>query len=569
MLLQDRNWVDCSRRQAERWGTKPAYIFLDGSNTAVDTLTFGEVDARARALAGYLQKLCAPGDRVLLLYPSCNEYIVAFFACLYAGLIAVPVFAPRSSRHGSRLDAISANAGAKLALTTQRYFTASVSSDSSQATVGGLRWVATDVLVLDVSDWNPVRIHDTDIAFLQYTSGSTGSPKGVMVSHANLLSNESMIAEAFSTTPASTYVTWLPLYHDMGLIGNILHAFWAGATCVFMSPLDFLQQPVRWLQAISDYKAHISGGPNFAYDLCVQKVRPEVLETIDLGSWRVAFNGAEPVRHSTLEQFHQRFSICNFAKSALHPCYGMAESTLVISGGQPEVSPKTLWLDKLQIGNNVAVDKSPDDLEARPFVSCGRRLGSETIRIVNPESLDACPDNIIGEIWASGEHIAQGYWQLPEETAAVFADRLAGFGDMSFLRTGDLGFMRDGELYITGRLKDVLIVRGCNYYPQDIEGTVEAAHPAIRRSAVAAFSVTDSLEEQVVVIAEIERTQMRTVQVPDLLRAIRARVIEEHGLPLKDVVFLRPGTLSRTTSGKVRRRHCRTLYLSDQLEQIA
>jgi acyl-CoA synthetase (AMP-forming)/AMP-acid ligase II len=553
-------------RQAQQYGEKPAYVFLENGDHAGEVVSYCDMDKRARSLAAHLQTLCAKGDRVLLLYPSCNDYMIAFFACLYAGLIAVPVFAPRSSRHNARLQGILLDCGASLALTTGKQLAEMGPFFAANPELQHLRWVASDEAPVDGTDWRMPSIDAGTIAFLQYTSGSTGSPKGVAVTHGNLLCNEEMIAEGFRTTPDSTYVTWLPIYHDMGLIGNMLHAFYAGATCVFMSPVSFLQRPARWLRAITKYGAEISGGPNFSYELCLQKVPVESLAELDLSRWRVAFNGAEPVRHGTLECFAERFAPCGFRREVFYPCYGMAETTVIVSGGKPEAPPVYRWVDKTQLGRNIAVEKDPDDTAAQVVVGCGNSLGAERIVIADPETQRACPDNVVGEVWVAGDHIASGYWGRPKETAEIFQAYLAGSGDGPFLRSGDLGFLSDGELFITGRFKDVIIVRGANYYPQDIEVTVETAHPAVRRSGSAAFSVIEEPQERVVVVAEIERTHLKRLDAAEVITTVRRRVLEEHDLVVQDVVLIRPGSLPRTSSGKVQRRYCRELYLAGELE---
>jgi acyl-CoA synthetase (AMP-forming)/AMP-acid ligase II len=562
----NQSWIELARGRAARHGLKTAYLFLENGEEPAEEISFTEMDARARALAGRLQSRCSPGDRVLLLYPSGIEYMVAFFACLYAGLVAVPVFAPRSSKHNARLEGVLRDCGASLALTTGKELAEMSAFFEANPGLRGLPWLASDAVEKGEAEaWRPPPVGADTTAFLQYTSGSTGVPKGVIVTHGNLLYNQAMIRQGFASTPESTCVSWLPIYHDMGLIGNMLHAFYGGATCVFMSPVSFLQRPVRWLRAISQYKARVSGGPNFSYELCLQRIPPEALSDLDLSTWNIAFNGAEPVRHATLERFAERFAACGFRKRSFYPCYGMAETTLIVSGRKPEAESVHLWVDRNELGQDRVVEATAGG-HSLPLVGCGKALLAEWITIVDPVTLTCCPPGRVGEIWVAGPHVAQGYWNRPEETVATFEARTADDGNGPFLRTGDLGFLKDGEVYVTGRLKDVIVVRGVNHYPQDVEAAAEAASPAIRKGGVAAFSVEAGSDERVVVVAEVERTLMRKFDPALLTGLIRRQVLEVEELMVAEVAFIRPGTLPKTSSGKVQRRRCREQYLTGALE---
>jgi acyl-CoA synthetase (AMP-forming)/AMP-acid ligase II len=447
-----------------------------------------------------------------------------------------------------------------------------------------MHWLATDDAGVDAADqWREPALNRETLAFLQYTSGSTAAPKGVMVSHGNLLSNERMVQQAFGHTEQSTFAGWLPLYHDMGLIGNVLQPLYIGAACILMAPMAFLQRPVRWLQAISRYRARTSGGPNFAYDLCVRKITDEQRAALDLSSWRVAFNGAEPVRASTLEQFTATFAPCGFRPETFYPCYGLAEATLFVSGGTPAALPIFQTVQGTALEHNQALTASADHEATRRLVGCGQTWQEQQIRIVDPETQTECPGGRVGEIWVSGPNVAQGYWQHADATERTFQARLAGTQDGPFLRTGDLGFMQDGELFVTGRLKDMIIISGRNHYPQDIEQTVEHSHPAIRLGCCAAFSIDVDGEERLVVAAEVDRhhrppsrnASLETGNLPEgmapadgesMVKAIRRAVVEQHDLRVHEVVLLKVGGVPKTSSGKIQRHACRNGLLAGSLD---
>jgi amino acid adenylation domain-containing protein len=531
--LSFRTMTGMLRCRAVERPEREAFLFLADGEREEARLTYEELDRRARAIALNLRESLEPGDRALLLYPPGLELIAAFFGCLYAGVVAVPAYPPRpGDRSQSRLRAIARDAEPRAALTTQG-FAARVPE------LGALHWIATETLEtpegLDLPEPDP-----ESIALLQYTSGSTATPKGVMVTHANLLHNEAMIGQAFRQDEGSVVVGWLPLYHDMGLIGNVLQPIHAGARCVLMSPTVFLQRPRRWLEAISRYRGTTSGGPNFAYELCLRKIPPEQREGLDLSSWRVAFNGAEPVRAETLERFAEAFASCGFRREAFYPCYGLAEATLFVTGPHPR-------------GGGPGV---------KGRVSCGHAWNGQRIAIVDPETGAELPAGREGEIWISGPSVARGYWRNPEATERDFRARLAS-GEGPFLRTGDLGFLLDGELYVTGRIKDLVILRGRNHYPQDLELTAERSHPDLRPGCGAAFSVEVNGEERLVLVQEVERH--RREGFGELAEAVRRTVAEEHEVQAHEVVLVRVGAVPKTSSGKVQRRLCRELYLAGEL----
>jgi 8-amino-7-oxononanoate synthase len=418
--------------------------------------------------------------------------------------------------------------------------------------------------------WQPPDVHGDTLAFLQYTSGSTGKPKGVMLNHANLMHNSALIAYAFENTRSGVGVFWLPMYHDMGLIGGILQPLYLGCPNVLMSPVSFLQKPFRWLHAISKFKGTISGGPNFAYDLCVRKTTPEQRELLDLSNWALAFNGAEPVRDDTIESFTRMFEPCGFRREFFYPCYGLAEATLIVSGGFRSAPPVIRHFDAKALENNQVVDALADEEGARALVGCGGNLLDEEVVIANPDTLTRCAADEVGEVWVSGPSVAQGYWERTEETEHTFRAFLKDSGRGPYLRTGDLGFMQDGELFVTGRIKDLIIVRGVNHYPQDIEATVERSHEHLRPGASASFTVEIEGRERLVIVAEVERGRHRTKEsFGPIFEAIRRNISAEHELPVDAISLIKAGSIPKTSSGKIQRHASRNGFLDETLETVA
>ncbi len=564
------NLVDLLRHRAAHQGHDRAYTYLvDGEQEELH-LTYRELDRRARAIGAQLQELELSGERALLLYPAGLDFIAAFFGCLYAGVVAVPAYPPRRNRSLGRVENISVNADARIALTTADVLERVQGVLDETPKLKSMQWLATDRPAPGAeSGWKSPAVHGDTLAFLQYTSGSTGTPKGVVLSHANLMHNSALISYAFEHTRSLKGVFWLPSYHDMGLIGGILQPMYIGQPNVLMSPVAFLQKPFRWLHAISKYKASTSGGPNFAYDLCVKKISPEQRDTLDLSNWSLAFNGAEPVREETIENFCRAFEPCGFHREAFYPCYGMAENTLIVSGGFRAAPPVIRYFDAKGLEKNQVIDAVPDEEGARAIVGCGGNLLDEEIVIVNPDTLTPCAADQIGEIWVAGPSVAQGYWKQPEATEHTFKAHLQGSGRGPFLRTGDLGFMQDGELFVTGRLKDLIIVRGVNHYPQDIEATVESSHASLKAGATAAFIAEIDGRERLVVVNELERGQHRdTDRLDGVIQAIRRRVSSEHELQVEAIVLIKAGSIPKTSSGKIQRHACRQGFLERTLEPV-
>ncbi|HEX8149148.1 MAG TPA: condensation domain-containing protein, partial [Pyrinomonadaceae bacterium] len=560
--------VELLRRRALERPEQVAYTYMVDGEEQEGHLTYGELDRRARAVGAYLQALGAAGSRALLLYPSGLDYIAAFFGCLYAGAVAVPAYPPRPSRRGRsmpRVRAIVNDCQPAVALTTTQILSAAAARVAESPDLQALRWQPTDDLPEGLADeWQQPAVSSQTLAFLQYTSGSTATPKGVMVSHGNLLHNERLIQLAFGQTEDSTIVGWLPLHHDMGLIGNVLQPLYLGARCVLMSPTSFLLRPLRWLQAISQYRATTSGGPNFAYELCVRKVTDEQAACLDLSSWTTAFNGAEPIRPETVARFSEKFAASGFRREAFSPCYGLAEATLVVSGGAEPESSSVLEVDAAGLERDRVL--APTDGGARSLHSSGRPLGDQRVFIVDPETSMPRAEDEVGEIWVAGPSVTHGYWNRPEETAHAFHAHLADSGDGPFLRTGDLGFLKDGRLFVTGRLKDLIVIRGRNHYPQDIELTVERSHPALRPGCGAAFSVEAGDEERLVIVQEVEYRQRPDVE--SLIEEIRQAAAEEHEVMPYAVVLVTAGTIPKTSSGKIQRHACRANFLAGSMEVI-
>ena len=564
--------VDLLRFRAVGLFAQNGYTFQSESsdgNAEDSHLSYLSLDSKARSIAAHLQQHAVPGERALLLFPSGLDYIAAFFGCLYAGVIAVPVYPPHRTRPDLRLQAILKDAQPSIVLAPAEIFADRIALTTHNPHLQTLRWVVTDQLDESAAVWLPSNIASQAVAFLQYTSGSTGNPKGVMLTHANLLHNLSLIQRAFGHDKHSSGVIWLPPFHDMGLIGGILQALYLGVDVTLMSPVSFLQKPVRWLEAISKTRATSSGGPNFAYDLCVRKITPEQCIGLDLSSWDVAFCGAEPVRPETLTRFSEKFAPYGFRQEAFLPCYGMAESTLLISGGSKMQMPLVHTVQEQALSRNQVVQADEMQAGYQQLVSCGLIWADQKTIIVHPETRLRCAAHEVGEIWVAGKSVAPGYWNRPEETAQTFGATLADTGEGPFLRTGDLGFIQAGRLCVTGRIKDLIIIRGLNHYPQDIEATVAGCHPTLQGSFNAAFSVDISGEEKLVVVSEIERTQMRKLNMDEVVAAVRGAVSTHHALQLHALYLVRPTSLPKTTSGKVQRRATRAACLENSLNGVA
>ena len=548
----DSTFVRLLRRRAMEDAARIAYRFLDNGESESASITYAQLDAKARAIAATLQSRCAPGDRVILAHAPGIEFIAAFFGCLYAGVVAVPTFPPRTNGNGHRMTArakaIVAHAKPTVILTC-----ASEAEKIGQALGGDVPTLASDMIPVEIAnDWTEPAIDGKTLACLQYTSGTSGVPKGVMLTHGALLANCKQIQDRFETTRDSRALVWLPPYHDMGLVGGILEPMFGGFEVILMPPSAFLQKPARWLKAVQKYRATHTGGPCFAFGLCVQNVSDADKAGLDLSSLKVTFTGAETVRPDVLNKFADAFAGCGFDSKTTLACYGMAETTLIITG--------------TRVGGGLS-SRTPEGDDGQ-HVSCGPVVVPAEVLIVDPATRRPRPAGHVGEIWTRGPSVAAGYWQNPDATAAAFDGRLADVtGDAGgpFVRTGDLGFVRGDEIYVTGRLKELVIIRGVNHAPHEIERTVESAHAAIQPQGVAAFSVEADDGERLAVAIELQRSQ-RHADPEQLVAAVRQAVAEGHGLEAHHVVLLKPGGLPRTPSGKVQRSACREMLADGSLE---
>ena len=555
------------RRAAEQSGDR-AYVFVSDRGAEEAVLTFAGLAERASGVAAWLAQHGSPGDRALLTFPPGLDFIVAFFGCLLAGTIAVPMMPPRRVGARDSSSAIIADCAPRFVLTSGRLL-AGRPDIVDRCRVLGLQCLAIDTVPSGPvsAKLGPLGRGHRGPAFIQYTSGSTSAPKGVMVTHRNLLANLEMIRHALGNTRRSAYVSWVPLYHDMGLVLNCLETLYLGSLGVLMAPATFMQRPLSWLRAISHYKAEVACAPNFAYDLCVDRFRPDQMEGVDLSGWKIALNGAEPVRAATLDRFSSAFAPYGFRCESLYPAYGMAEATLLISGGTRGAGATRLRVSRAALLTGAALPPSSDS-DAQVIVGCGRSVGGR-IAVVEPHTCQRLASHQIGEVWVSGPHVATGYWQNAEATTATFETELDGQERARWLRTGDLGFLDpSGELYITGRRKDVIIIRGMNHHPHDIEDTVQNCHPALRRSHGAAFAISERQdEERLVIVQEIERS-FGGQTLDDVEGLIREAIADGHEISVGRIVLIRPGTLPKTTSGKIQRRLTRQLWLDGKLDAV-
>src|SRR5579863_324127 len=560
------------KQAADNMSDRVGWRFLADGEQETGSLTYAELDAQARAIAGLLQSHFPAGERVLLTCPSGLDYVAGFFGCLYARMIAVPVPLPDSDapRLLGRLPAILSSAGARGALTTAAALPLANDLAARFPAMGTLQWFAVDQIDQKTWEpqWKPPPIHDEDLALLQYTSGSTAQPKGVMVSHANLMHNCGQMRDAWSMTEDDHIVGWLPLFHDMGLIGHLMLGLNAGAPVTFMPPAAFVRAPGRWLRAITRYRGTVSMAPNFAYDLCVHKVDQEQRDELDLSSWRVAVNGAEPVRADTLGRFTESFTGCGWHAETMSPGYGLAEATLYVAAGRGHRAPAPIRFIKEGLRADRAEVATDPAVPSTALVSCSVPHPGQRLAIVDPASRAELPDGRIGEIWLAGPSVGRGYWGLEEETSATFRATLADGDETAFLRTGDLGFLYGGELYITGRLKDLMIIRGHNYYPQDIELTAERSCPLVRPNCSAAFTLDVADGERAVLVAEVRR-DCTDEQLSGAIESIRAGVLEETELHLDAVVLIPLSRITKTSSGKIQRHAVRDALRAGELPVVA
>jgi acyl-CoA synthetase (AMP-forming)/AMP-acid ligase II len=563
MTAKTRTLIDLLRERASCQPDNLAYTFLEDGVAPAANLTYAALDTRARAIAARLQAVGAAGERALLLYPAGLEIICALFGCFYAGVVAIPAPPPEASRlkrTGPRLRAIADDAEASLVLTNSNVLGDIIRAETKPFEGMALNWVPTDRLPHELArHWTQPEIATSHLAYLQYTSGSTSFPKGVMISHRNVVFHLANLQLHCGYGAESATVTWMPYYHDYGLVEGLLEPLFNGTPCYVMSPLAFIKRPFHWLLAISRYRASHSQAPNFAYDHCVRRTTAEQRARLDLRSWKAAGIAAEPINPKVMRAFQQLFEPCGFAWQTFCPAYGLAEATLTVSHSPlPEEPLMRRFLVSALEKDRVAAVTGRED-SGREIVSCGRLVGATKVAIVRPTTMTRCDPDEIGEIWVSDPAVAEGYWKRHDESEATFRAYQADSSEGPFLRTGDLGFLEDGQLFVTGRLKDVIIVRGANHYPQDIEWTVQCCHPALRPDNGAAFSVIEDGTEKLVVAQELEREYLVDPPVAEIITAIRTTVAEDHELDVCAVYLLRRGSIPKTASGKIQRRACHAL----------
>lgn len=545
-----------------------AYIFLPEGETAGITLTYGALDHAARALAMHLNQIAGRGERALMFFPAGLEFIKALFGCFYAGIIAVPAYPPRKNRSLDRIKVLVEDAGCSLVLSTTAITQSARLSFAGMDTLKLLPWINVDDVDLTIAEADIVFPDPQDVALLQYTSGSTGAPKGVMVTHQNFMRNAEFFRSCFRLTRQSTAVTWLPCFHDLGLIDGVLMPMFVGYKLVVMPPVAFLQQPIRWLKAISAYGATHTGGPNFAFDHCVDGINAEDRAGLDLSSLQSFYSGSEPVRKATLDRFSETFNPQGFRWQMLFPAYGMAETTLIISAPECGRGPVSLCLSASALEQNRVVPVQPKDADARYLIGVGHPWTDTQVQIIHPETALPCDADEVGEIWVHGSIVTKGYLNKPALNVEMFEAQIKNQPGKKWFRTGDLGFIHQDELYITGRLKDLIIIHGKNFYPQDIEFVVTESHPDLKADACAAFSIEVDEEEKLVITAEVKRTVLRRINVDAICEAIRRQVNEEFELSIHAIQLLRTASLPKTSSGKIQRKASKKGYLEKTLTVV-
>jgi acyl-CoA synthetase (AMP-forming)/AMP-acid ligase II len=565
--------VDLLRERAAVQGDRLAFLFLEDGAIESHRMTYAELDERARAVAARLQEIAAAGERALVIYPAGLDFLVGLFGCLYAGLIGIPTPPPEASRlkrTRPRLQSIAADARASLVLTTRGI--QELLEPSRESIFGDRppRWLATDGVVGGGADaWRAPRLCGRDLAYLQYTSGSTAEPKGVMIAHETLLFYVEQLQQVCRYTPESVTVSWLPNFHDYGLVQALLEPLYSATPSYVMSPFAFVKRPASWLHAITRYRATHSQAPNFAYDLCARRIGPESCQGLDLSSWRAAGNAAELINPKVLDAFCAKFGPYGFRRSAFCPGYGLAEAVLLLSSSLEGEDPVVLPLEAEAFEEHRVVATGSGPGPARAVVGCGQVFPTTRMVIVDPDTKKRCAPDEVGEIWVRDPAVTDGYWERPEETQRIFHAALQDLVEGPFLRTGDLGFLRDNEIFVVGRIKDLIIIRGTNHHPQDIEWTVQAAHPALRPENGAAFSVLVDQEERLVIAQEVELEHAETLPADEIARVVRGAVAESHDLNVFALLLLRRGSLPKTASGKLQRQACRRFFVHGGSEVLA
>jgi acyl-CoA synthetase (AMP-forming)/AMP-acid ligase II len=550
-----------------------AYTFLIDGKRESAPLSYGDLQAQAKAIASTLQEHQVKGERALLLYPQGLEVVAAFCGCLYAGVIAIPVPPPESGRLKRtlpRLRAIVKDAQASLVLTNKSILELVSNVEDEFPEFAQMRWIDTEAIDLSLGEkWQNPQINKDDLAYLQYTSGSTSTPKGVMLSHHNLIHHCRYLQRACGYDAGSISLTWMPYFHDYGLVEGLMVPLYNGHPCYIMSPFAFIKRPQQWLINIGKYGVTHSQAPNFAYDLCVRKIKDKQIQELDLSKWEAAGNAAEPINPRVMLEFADKFAEAGFRWTTFAPAYGLAEYTLLVSTKPKGTKPVFCAVETASFEQDKVVLAAPEQEEGVKIIpSCGQLVCETEVAIVHPDTLTRCGENEVGEVWVKDESVAQGYWQRTEETDKTFRAYTKDTKEGPFLRTGDLGFLREGELYINGRIKDLIIIRGTNHYPQDLEWSVQSLNPALRSDYGAAFSLEVEGEERLVIVQEVER-KAENLDTEKIIADIRQEISEQHELQIYAIVLAKPGTILKTASGKIQRRGCQANFVHGNIEAIA
>lgn len=564
------NFADLLRIRAKQHPEKTAFIFLEDGINETARINYGQLEKRASLLAANLLEKNRKGERCILLFQPGIDFIVAFMGCLIAGVIAVPSYPPRRNRKNERFLAIVNNCEPSAIIASVSIANDLQKNTEDQELIKNIRLINFDKLDFsqEKKDTNTAILKE-DIAFLQYTSGSTGMPNGVMVSHGNLIHNSEIIKKAFNHDENLRGVNWLPPFHDMGLIGTLLQPIYVGGQNAIIPPATFLRYPDRWLKAITKYKGNTVGGPNFALDYCCDKISEEDKKEIDLASVEIFFCGSEPIRENTMNRFSEYFKDCGFKTEMFYPCYGLAESTLICTGGDYNEKPLYFSADKSKLETENKIQPAEGNKQALSFTACGFPFFNMEVIIADHNKNEICPEGETGEIWVKGPSVCQGYWNNAVKTKETFHAVLKNDVQQKYMRTGDVGFIHEGQLFITGRLKDLIIIRGQNYFPQDIENTIESCHPALRKYSAAVFSADIKQEERLVIISEVERSFIRNLNKEEVFEAIREAVSEEYGIQPFAIVLIKTGSILKTSSGKIQRLATKKAFLQDELNVIA
>lgn len=565
--------VEILQQRASSEPAQVAYTYLANGETPEDRLTYQQLDCKAKAIAAHLQSCISPGDRALLIYPQGLEFIAAFFGCLYAGVVAIPAPAPEASRLKRirpRLESIIQDAECSFILSTSKILSHLEPFITDYKNFKNLSYIATNTIDQNSEpNWQKNPIKSDNLAYLQYTSGSTSTPKGVAITHQNLIANIAAITQAHGYTSKSISASWIPYFHDYGLVNGMLQPLYAGIPCFIMSPVTFIKHPIRWLSAISKYDVTHTGAPCFAYQYCLEKINPDDCQNLNLNSWRVAHTGAETIRREILELFAEKFKPYGFKLSSFYPSYGLAEATLMVTTKKLDEIPKFCTVSRQSLSQSRVIIQEKNETENLvSLTSCGISAGDTKIEIVNPETQSKCGVDEVGEIWVAGSSVAKGYWQRLDLTEKTFQAYISDTKEGPFLRTGDLGFIKNNELFVTGRLKDAIIISGCNHYPEDIELSVQQSHPALRFGCGAAFAVETEGQERVIIVQEVNRSEQSQIDSKQITSTIRQAVSSFHEIQLYAVVLIKQGSIPKTSSGKIMRHACKVQFQEGTLEAL-